>query len=1390
MIQNKIIDIAKDYEFVRLLGSGTFGTVFLFKEKATGKLYAAKSSNNPCISADQQKDFFTEVVTLSKANNQAVIPFKGFNLQGIPQDNNYSASNVLPNPTIIMKYMHNGSLDKVLSKMPELSFSKRYIILLGIAEGMKHLHSLNIVHRDLKPANILIDYDFHPYISDFGQSLISDISVKDIIMKSVKGTPIYMAPEVVSAKKYTYKADVYSFALIAYQLITNQIPYQGLSPIEICLAIDKGERPDTSYFSSKLYQDLIISCWEQEPKGRPNFEQIIAEITKEEFRRAMDADDEEVSKYLALFGEKLNDIEKVGKDIKKIEEEANEGNLESIVEYARILKTGEGVAPDEEKSEYYYKIASEKGDNDGLFNYSEILLNKVDFSKIKESEIESFIKKFADKGDPKACLLYANILYNSGNETQIKQSSYYYKISADKGNVTSMNIYANMLYEGDAIDENKEESADYFKKAADKGHSSSMNRYASMLHDGDGIGISIEESLPYFESAANKGNLKAIKRYADILNENDDFKNANNYYQIAVSRGDADAMNEYAKNLYDGRGFDSKKPDEAIRYFKDAALKGNTEAMYYYGRELLKEKNEQEAKPFLEQAIENGNSDAMYTYAKVLIDDNKDRAIRYIKQSIDNGNEKAFHEYAKILENEGKKQEALLFYKFAANKGNVDSMNKCGDMLYKGEGTEIDKKEAAHFYQLSADKGNDDSMYKYAYMLYNGDGIKVNKNESLRYYKKAIEKENIKAIYNCAYILLYDKDIQNEKEAIDLLKIGIMKGNAESMFTYGSILCDSKTTLDINKYLNLSIEKGNTNVMNKYNANIPFIWGRELIALYYKEEADKGNIDSMIILANLLYNGIGEIDSNKKEASKYYKNAADKGNDDAMHKYANMLYTGDGIDIDKKEALKYYKNAADKENIYAMINYALILLYGDDDIKNKDEATNYLKNATNKGNSDARYIYENMLNNWDKYEEGINYYKQSILKGNTNAMFNYAYILKNELNYQKAASYYKNAADKGNVYAMVSFADMLYKGEGIQIDEKEAAHYYQMSADKGNDEAINKYAFMLYAIEGSKSKAASYYKKLADKGNIDAILKYANIVYEHFIYRSFIQEELNYLKSLYKEYNNDDDNFKELQNLITIIEEVVNYIKYSLSFVYKKILILNPKTEYTAIEYSYDHWSNLDGLIQRLSNLNHIGILPIIGYEKCESSISIITQSKPRVSLLDLISLASEGLARDNWEIIRGMSVFGIAAAMAYMHQNDIVHGHLNVRSVFIDENDYPIIMIFNSNEDSSNLYLAKKDDVFSFGIILYELIMCSREFINKGFSRTYFLRDLAKHADELFEYKDLILECCNSDPNIRPSFIQIVKRFVDNKEEYFKYFDELIDYIELATEGLDFTKI
>lgn len=73
------------------------------------------------------------------------------------------------NPTIILDYMKNGSLDKYFLKPKnEQPNQKKYIILLGISLGMKYLHSLGVIHRDLKPANILLDDNLYPQICDFG----------------------------------------------------------------------------------------------------------------------------------------------------------------------------------------------------------------------------------------------------------------------------------------------------------------------------------------------------------------------------------------------------------------------------------------------------------------------------------------------------------------------------------------------------------------------------------------------------------------------------------------------------------------------------------------------------------------------------------------------------------------------------------------------------------------------------------------------------------------------------------------------------------------------------------------------------------------------------------------------------------------------------------------------------------------------------------------------------------------------------------------------------------------------------------------------------------------------------------------------------------------------
>ena len=86
--------------------------------------------------------------------NPAIVLFHGFNLLNFKEKHHQ---------TIIIEYMPNGSLDKLIERKERISSTTRYIILLGIAEGMKYLHSLKIAHRDLKPANVLLDENYYPH---------------------------------------------------------------------------------------------------------------------------------------------------------------------------------------------------------------------------------------------------------------------------------------------------------------------------------------------------------------------------------------------------------------------------------------------------------------------------------------------------------------------------------------------------------------------------------------------------------------------------------------------------------------------------------------------------------------------------------------------------------------------------------------------------------------------------------------------------------------------------------------------------------------------------------------------------------------------------------------------------------------------------------------------------------------------------------------------------------------------------------------------------------------------------------------------------------------------------------------------------------------------------
>ncbi|KAK9167950.1 hypothetical protein Syun_000090 [Stephania yunnanensis] len=153
---------------------------------------------------------------------------------------------------------------------------------LDIARAMECLHANGIIHRDLKPDNLLLTENQKSVkLADFG--LAREESVTEM-MTAETGTYRWMAPELYSTvtlrqgekKHYNNKVDVYSFGIVLWELLTNRMPFEGMSNLQAAYAaafkqvrptLPEGIHPDLAF--------VIQSCWVEDPNLRPSFDQII-----------------------------------------------------------------------------------------------------------------------------------------------------------------------------------------------------------------------------------------------------------------------------------------------------------------------------------------------------------------------------------------------------------------------------------------------------------------------------------------------------------------------------------------------------------------------------------------------------------------------------------------------------------------------------------------------------------------------------------------------------------------------------------------------------------------------------------------------------------------------------------------------------------------------------------------------------------------------------------------------------------------------------------------------------------------------------------------------------------------------------------------------------------
>ena len=148
----------------------------------------------------------------------------------------------------------------------------------GGARGMIYLHSGNpsVLHRDLKSANLLLDDSYTPKICDFG---LSRIKATERSMTGNCGTVQWMAPECLASSEYAEPADVFSFGIILWELLSRECPFDGMAPIQCALGVLNDDiRPPTPHWCPPALAALIKSCVARDPSERPTFVQVLAAL--------------------------------------------------------------------------------------------------------------------------------------------------------------------------------------------------------------------------------------------------------------------------------------------------------------------------------------------------------------------------------------------------------------------------------------------------------------------------------------------------------------------------------------------------------------------------------------------------------------------------------------------------------------------------------------------------------------------------------------------------------------------------------------------------------------------------------------------------------------------------------------------------------------------------------------------------------------------------------------------------------------------------------------------------------------------------------------------------------------------------------------------------------
>jgi serine/threonine protein kinase len=231
-------EFANSYQLVQVVGRGAAGVVVEAIQTSLDRTVAIKFLASP-NDMDNVQRFIREGKMLARIKSDHVVKI-------------YEHGEVLDSVYLVMELLNSGSLRKLLDRNAPLSLAECIRILEPVLHGLHDCHRIGVIHRDVKPENILFDGAGRPKLVDLGIARILGERQHLTASGALIGTVGYLAPERIAGAPEAPAFDLYSVAVVLFEMLTGRRPFESHSLSEVIQSQRQQEPPDARRFVPQL----------------------------------------------------------------------------------------------------------------------------------------------------------------------------------------------------------------------------------------------------------------------------------------------------------------------------------------------------------------------------------------------------------------------------------------------------------------------------------------------------------------------------------------------------------------------------------------------------------------------------------------------------------------------------------------------------------------------------------------------------------------------------------------------------------------------------------------------------------------------------------------------------------------------------------------------------------------------------------------------------------------------------------------------------------------------------------------------------------------------------------------------------------------------------------